>query len=62
MTMIDKCVCCIIAAIVILMVGCVNPECFQARDEKGSPKGYPSYIWLAVISAIAGCISCSVYK
>lgn len=58
----DKYLCCIAAAIAILVAGCVNPQVLQSKDAQGKPTGHPSYILLALIAFIAGVLVCMLQK
>ena len=63
MTKHAKFVCCIAAAIAILVAGFINPEELQAKDAvTGKTSGYPNYVYLAIISLTVGCLVCLFYK
>ena len=47
----------VIAALTILVLGCLNPVALQAVKD-GRPTGHPSYMWLSLISLMAGLLSC----
>ena len=58
----DKYLCCIVAAIVILVAGCINPQVLQSKDAQGKPSGHPSYIWLAILAFLGGALTCMLQK
>jgi len=47
----------VIAALVVLVLGCLNPRALQTR-QNGQPTGHPSYMWLALIALLVGLASC----
>jgi H+/Cl- antiporter ClcA len=47
----------VIAALTILLLGCLNPRVFQSTRD-GVPTGHPSYMWLALMALLAGLLSC----
>ncbi len=47
----------IVAALTVLILGCWNPKPLQAV-QNGQPSGHPSYMWLALLSLLAGLLSC----
>lgn len=58
----DKYLCCIVAAIVILVAGCINPVILQSTDSEGKPSGHPSYIWMAVLAFLGGALACMLQQ
>lgn len=47
----------IVAALAILILGCLNPVVLQST-QNGKPSGHPSYLWLSMISLLAGLLTC----
>jgi hypothetical protein len=60
--MIEKYLCCVTAAAVVLLLGCFNPKVFQAKDQHGQPSGHPNYLWLAAFALMAGVAVCMMEK
>lgn len=46
----------IVAALVVLILGCWNPRPIQ-QYRKGTPTGCPSYIWLALFALLFGSLT-----
>lgn len=51
------CIPVIIAGLVVLIVGCMNPPKLQTMVN-GKPTGHPSYVWLAALSVLTGLVVC----
>lgn len=47
----------VIAALTVLILGCWNPTVLQVH-QGGKPTGHPSYMWLSLVSLVAGLLSC----
>ena len=47
----------LVAALVVLILGCWNPKIFQ-KHHHGKPSGQPSYMWIAALSLLAGLLAC----
>ena len=53
----DKYLPVIVAAIVIVILGCWNPKSLQVHSG-GKPTGCPNYLWLSLISLAVGLLTC----
>ena len=47
----------VVAALVVLILGCLNPVVLQSRVA-GQPSGHPSYMWLSFSALVAGLLTC----
>jgi len=47
----------VVAALTVLILGCLNPVVLQSRMA-GKPTGHPSYMWLSFCSLVAGLLTC----
>lgn len=47
-----------LAALAVLILGCWNPKGLQAKDTNGNAKGYPNYLWVALIAFLVGALCC----
>jgi len=47
----------VVAALVVLVLGCLNPVVLQHRVN-GKPSGQPSYMWLSFMALLAGLLTC----
>jgi hypothetical protein len=51
----------VIAALVILLLGCWNPKALQMK-QNGRPTGCPNSMWLALAALLSGIASCYILK
>ena len=49
------------ASLTVLLLGCWNPPALQ-ETKHGRPQGYPSYLWLALLSLLVGLLTCFALK
>lgn len=47
----------VVAALVVLILGCWNPKVLQAQ-RGGVPSGHPSYMMLSLFALLAGLLTC----
>lgn len=52
----DLCLPVLVSALTVLILGCWNPEHLQVRKH-GKANGCPNYLWLALISLLAGLLA-----
>lgn len=48
----------VLAALTVLVLGCLNPPALQVRDANGNPNGCPNYLWLALFALVVGALVC----
>jgi hypothetical protein len=46
----------VVSALVVLLLGCWNPKALQLT-QNGVPSGHPNYMWLALLSLLAGLLT-----
>ena len=44
----------VLAALTVLLLGCMNVKALQSKTKSGQHTGQPSYLWLAVVSLLVG--------
>lgn len=57
--MYDKYLPVVLAALTVLVLGCINPQPLQTTVHN-KPSGYPNYMWLALAALLVGLLSCYV--
>jgi len=53
----DKYLCAVVAGVVVLGIGCINPVMFQHKDANGKTHGCPNYMWLALFAFLGAAIT-----
>ena len=44
----------IFAALAVLILGCLNLDCFKAKKSDGTRSEYPNYLWLSLAAFLVG--------
>ena len=62
----NKCIPIIAAALSVLVFGCLNLECFKAKQDGAVktefPDGAPNYLWLSLLALLIGTLTCFSLK